>query len=62
MVVYEKAGKDNTMETIKIAVEKAKSLNTSLIIASNTGHAATAIARYLEENGIELPVVVVTAV
>lgn len=62
MIVFEKAGKDNTEETIKIAVERAQKLNTSIVIASNTGYTAGTLVRFLEENKIELPVVVVTAV
>lgn len=57
-----KEKKDHTEETLSIAIEKAKELGTSIVIASNTGRTAERLVDMLFETGAQVPVVVVTAV
>ena len=62
MYIFEKPGRENTKKTLEIAAEKAECLQTSIVIASNTGSSAEELIHILEERGYRAPVVVVTSV
>lgn len=62
MHIFEKPGRENTKKTLEIAAEKAERLQTSIVIASNTGSSAEELLHILEERGSAVPVVVVTSV
>ena len=46
-----KEKKDHTEETLSIAIEKARELGTSIVIASNTGRTAERLVGMLFETG-----------
>lgn len=62
MHIFEKPGRENTKKTLEIATEKAERLQTSIVIASNTGSSAEELLHILGERGSAVPVVVVTSV
>ena len=61
IVYFERAGVQNTEETLKLAVERAQELNIKdIVVASSYGDTARKLLDILEERGLHLNVVVVT--
>ena len=61
MKLFEYPGIQNTDETLKIAVERAKKGDIkSIVVASSTGYTAKKLLDLLEKEGLDLNVVVVT--
>ncbi|ENN95900.1 hypothetical protein J422_05329 [Methanocaldococcus villosus KIN24-T80] len=61
MKLFEKPGKENTDETLKISVERAKRGDIkSIVVASSRGDTAKKLLDLLEKEGLKLNVVVVT--
>ncbi|XRP97499.1 pyruvate kinase alpha/beta domain-containing protein [Methanocaldococcus sp. 16A] len=61
MKLFEYPGKQNTDETLKIAVERAKKGDIkSIVVASSTGETAKKLLDLLEKEKLDLNVVVVT--
>jgi len=58
IVYFEKPGKENTAEVIKLVLERAKSRNINkIVLASTTGYTAKAFLDAVEGKGIHLVVV-----
>ncbi|HIP16283.1 MAG TPA: hypothetical protein EYG77_03685, partial [Methanothermococcus okinawensis] len=61
IVYFERAGAQNTEETLKLAVERAQELNIKdIVVASSYGDTAKKLLDILEERSLPLNVVVVT--
>jgi len=61
IVYFERAGVQNTEETLKLAVERAQELNIKdIVVASSYGDTARKLLDLLEEKNLHLNVVVVT--
>ncbi len=59
MRIYENIGPENTDETLTLAINKAKIMNTDLVIASSSGNTALAACKKAEELSFEGKIVVV---
>lgn len=62
MVVFEKTGKDNSENAVKIALQKAMDLGTDIVVASGSGYTAQMVLDYGKKSGFEGKVVVVRSV
>jgi len=62
MVIFEKAGKANTVECISIAIEKAHELGLPIVAASYTGYTALMLVEAIQRLGFDIPVIVVRGV
>ena len=59
MICFENAGKQNTAETIRIALEKARELDCPIVAASTMGVTADALLTAAEEAGFRNRIVIV---
>lgn len=59
MVVFEKAGRENTEAALRIALEAAVSRGCAVVAASNTGETVERLLARMEETGAAVPVVLV---
>ena len=58
IVYFEKPGRENTEDVVKLVVERAKSRNIKrIVVASTRGNTATAFSSAVEEKDIRLVVV-----
>ena len=62
MVLFEKAGTQNTDETLRIALTKAKELGSPIVVASTIGPTAERVLELAKETGFGGPVVIVRGV
>jgi hypothetical protein len=59
MMTFEKPGHENTAACVALALERAKAMNAPIVAASYTGHTAFALLDAMEEQGLNIPLVVV---
>ena len=62
MIVFEKAGKQNTEKTLEMAAMRARRDNVHLVVASSRGGTAEAAVRAAEDAGILDKLVIVGSV
>ncbi len=62
MRIFEKAGRENTAETLALALEAAAEKGLGMLVSSNTGETVEALLRIMEEKGLRVPVVMVSQV
>lgn len=62
MVLFENAGKQNTAETVRIAVRRATELNCPIVAASTMGVTADALLTEAERAGFQNKIVIVRGV
>lgn len=62
MHTFANKGPENTQTTLKLALEKANELQTSLVIATNTGQSVQGLLDLMKEMQIERPVIAVSHV
>ena len=62
MIVFEKAGKQNTEKTLELAAMRARRDNVHLVVASSRGGVAEAAVRIAEKEGILDKLVIVGSV
>ena len=62
MLVFEKPGKENTEDTLRLALDHAKKMKTFLVVASTGGETAALAARMTEKEGIPGKLIVVGSV
>ncbi len=59
MRIFERAGRENTAETLAIALEAAAQRDLGILVSSNTGETAEKLVALMEEKGVRVPVVMV---
>ena len=60
MQVFEKPGKENTDETCRIAVERAKAMGAPLVVCTNSGATGVRLCEIAKENNYSGKIVIVT--
>ena len=58
-MIFENKGKENTLETLHIALNAAKERGTTLVVASNAGDTLIELIKMQEELGTNVPMVMV---
>ena len=58
-MIFENKGKENTLETLHIALNAAKERGTTLVVASNAGDTLIELIKMQEEFGTNVPMVMV---
>ncbi len=62
MILFKNKGRENTAETVKLAVERAKDAGLDIVVASSRGGSADAVLAEAERAGYSGRIVVVTTV
>lgn len=58
-MIFENKGKENTLETLRIALNAAKERGTTLVVASNAGDTLIELIKMQEALGTNVPMVMV---
>lgn len=58
-MIFENKGKENTLETLHIALNAAKERGTTLVVASSAGDTLIELIKMQEEIGTNVPMVMV---
>lgn len=62
MILFEKPGRDNSGEALRIAVRRARELNSCLVVATGSGETARLALEKAKEEGFTGPIVAVGSV
>ena len=58
-MIFENKGKENTLETLRVALNAAKERGTTLVVASNAGDTLIELIKMQEALGTNVPMVMV---